>query len=129
MPKIVNNNRKCFGENSRKQRYERCSILHNTYNYTSSSIYQNKVKWNEVKSKVQYTEWVGGVFMEKVYRSIKWWEVKVWGERMSELMIGEKNNYKKLYTVLSYLGIFTLCTCCILICLVCIVAPFKLCCV
>jgi len=35
-------------------------------------------------------------------------------------------NYKKLYTVLSCLGVFSFCTCCILICLVCIVASFKL---
>ena len=38
----------------------------------------------------------------------------------------EKNNYKKLYTVLSYLGVFTFCTRCILICLVCFVSSFKL---
>ena len=37
----------------------------------------------------------------------------------------KKNNNKKLYTVLSYLGVFTFCTCKILICLVCIVASFK----
>jgi len=42
----------------------------------------------------------------------------------------EKNNYKKLYTVLSGLGVFTFCTCCkILICLVYTVASFKLSCV
>ena len=42
----------------------------------------------------------------------------------------KKNNYNKLYTVLPCLGVFTFCTCCkILICLVCIVASFKLCCV
>ena len=42
---------------------------------------------------------------------------------------GENNN-NKLYTVLSYLGVFTFRTCCkILICLVCIVASFKLSCV
>ena len=35
----------------------------------------------------------------------------------------------KLYTVLFYLGVFTICTCCILICLACIVASFKLSCV
>ena len=29
-------------------------------------------------------EWV---FMEMVYRSSKWWEVKDWGESVSELMI------------------------------------------
>jgi len=44
---------------------------------------------------------------------------------VSELMI-VKNNYNKLYTVLSYLGVFTFCTCCILIYLVCFVASFKL---
>ena len=43
-------------------------------------------KWNEVK-------WsMGGerVFMEEVYRSSKWWEVKDWGESVSELMIVKK---------------------------------------
>ena len=43
--------------------------------------------------------------------------MKDWGESVSELMIEKKNSYKKLYTVLSYLGVFTFCTCCILICL------------
>jgi len=51
--------------------------------------------------------------------------VKGWGESVSELMIVKKNNYNKLYTVLSYLGVFTFCTCCIVICLVCIVASFS----
>ena len=46
--------------------------------------------------------------------------MKDWGERVSELMIVEKNNSKKLYTVVTCLGVFTFCTCCILICLVCI---------
>ena len=77
-------------------------------------------KWNIVK-------WSELVFMEKVYRSIKWWEVKDWDESVTELMI--KKNYKKLYTVLSYLGVFTFFTCCILICLMCIVVSFKLSCV
>ena len=46
-----------------------------------------------------------------------------------ELVI-KKNNNKKLYTALSYLGVFTFRTCCkIQICLVCIVASFKLSCV
>jgi len=68
--------------------------------------------------------------MEKVYRSSKWWEVKDWGENVSELVIGKKNNNKKLYTVLSCLGVFTFCICCkILVCLVCIVASFMLSCV
>jgi len=48
-------------------------------------------------------------------------------ESVSELTFVKKNNYKKLYTVLCYLGDFTFCTCCkILICLVCFVASFKL---
>jgi len=47
-------------------------------------------------SEVQYREGGGErFFMEKVYRSSKWWEVKDWGESVSELMTGEKNNYKK----------------------------------
>ena len=42
----------------------------------------------------------------------------------------KKNNHKKLYIILSCLGVFTFCTCCkILICLVCFVASFKLSCV
>jgi hypothetical protein len=67
----------------------------------------SKVKWNEVKWSA--IEGKGGrrVFMEKVYRSSKWWEVKDWGESVSELIIEKKNNYKKLYAVLSYLGVFT----------------------
>jgi len=54
--------------------------------------------------------------------------VKDWGESVSELMIveGGGNNYEKLYTVLSYLGVFTFCTCCILIFLARIVVSFKL---
>ena len=44
--------------------------------------------------------------MEKFYKSSKWWEVKDWGDSVSELVI-KKNNNKKLYTVLSYLGVFT----------------------
>ena len=28
--------------------------------------------------------------MEKVYRSSKWWDVKDWGESVSELVIGGK---------------------------------------
>ena len=49
-----------------------------------------------------------------------------WDEGVSELMIVKKKNYKKLYTVLSCLGVFTFCTCKILICLTCFVASFKL---
>jgi len=86
----------------------------------------SEVEWDEVKCNIGRG---GRVFMEKVYRNSKWWEVKDWGESVSELVIGEKNNNKKLYTVLSYLGDFTFRTCKILICLVCIVASFKLSCV
>ena len=43
------------------------------------------MKWSEV----QYREGgEGRVFMEKVYRSSKWWEVKDWDESVSELVIG-----------------------------------------
>ena len=52
--------------------------------------------------------------------------MKDWGESVSELMIVKENNYNKLYTVLSYLGVFTFCTCCILIFLGWFVAGFKL---
>jgi len=52
--------------------------------------------------------------------------MKDWGESVSELMIVQKTNYKELYTVLFCLGVFTFCTCCILICLVCFFASFKL---
>ena len=84
------------------------------------------MRWSEVQNR----EGEERVFMEKVYRSSKWWKVKEWGESVGELMMwGGKNNYKKLYAVVSYLGVFTFCTCCILICLVCIVAGFKLSCV
>ena len=88
----------------------------------------NEGKWSGMRwSEVQYRGEGGRVFMEKVYRSSKWWEVKDWGESLSELMIVKKSNCKKLYTVLSCLGVFTFCTCCkILICLVCFVAGVKL---
>jgi len=74
------------------------------------------MRWSEV----QYRE----VFMEKVYRGCRLWEVKDWGEGVSELMIGgwgEGGQLQKLYVVLSYVGVFTFC--------VCIVASFKLSCV
>ena len=98
-----------------------------------------KVKWSEV-NKASEVEWGEvkcnrgrgeRIFMEKFYRSSKWWEVKDWGESVSELVTGEsKSNNRKLYTVLSYWGVFTFCTRCkILICLVCIVDSFKLSCV
>jgi len=41
----------------------------------------------------------------------------------------DKKNYSRLYAILSGLGVFTFCTCCILNCLACIVASFKLSCV
>jgi len=51
---------------------------------------QSKVEWDEVKCSIGMGGGEGGgrVFMEKVYRSSKWWEVKDWGESVSELMIG-----------------------------------------
>ena len=50
---------------------------------------QSEVEWGEVKcSRGKGDE--GRVFMEKVYSSSKWWEVKDWGESMSEL-----NDWKK----------------------------------
>ena len=85
---------------------------------------QSEVEWGEVKCSIGNV-WGKRIFMEKVYRSSKWWEVKDWGESVSELLI-KNNSYKKLYTVLSYWGVFTFCTCCILICLLVIVATFKL---
>jgi len=101
----------------------------------------NKVKWSEVneakwsgmrRSEGENRGGGGGgrVFLEKVYRSSKWWEVKDWGrESVSELMIVKKNDYKKLYIVLSCLGAFTFCTCCkIIICLMCIVVVMCICC-
>ena len=49
-------------------------------------------------------------------------------ESVSELNDGKKKQLQE--TVHSTLLIvFTLCTCCILICIVCFVASFKLCCV
>jgi hypothetical protein len=64
----------------------------------------SEVEWGEVKCSIRKGGGGGRVFMEKVYWSSKWWDVKDWGESMSELGI-EKNNNKKLYTVLSYLGV------------------------
>ena len=50
---------------------------------------QSKV--DEAKWSAQYREVGGGqVFMKKVYSSSKWWEVKDWGESVSELMIEKK---------------------------------------
>jgi len=87
---------------------------------------QSEVEWGEVKCSIGK----GGneSIWSKVYRSSKWREVNDWGESVSELMIlKKKNKYKKLYTVLSCLCVFTFCTCCkILICLVCFVTSFKL---
>jgi len=65
------------------------------------------------------------VFMEKVYRSSKWSEVKDWSESVSDLTIVKEKTITRNYTVLSCLGVFTFCTCKILICLVCFVASFK----
>jgi len=50
---------------------------------------QSEVEWGEVKCSIGKGGG-GRVFMEKVYRSIKWWEVKDWGESVSELMMEKK---------------------------------------
>jgi len=55
----------------------------------------NEAKWSAMRwSEVQYREGGEGrrerVFMEKVFRSSMWWEVKDWGESVSELMIVKK---------------------------------------
>ena len=64
------------------------------------------------RSEVQYREGEGGkrVFMEKVYRSSKWWEVKDWGESVSELGIGKNKQTNKQETAHSaaLLGCFYL---------------------
>ena len=64
---------------------------------------QSEVEWGEVKCSIGEAG-EERVFIEKVYRSSKWWEVKDWGESVIDLMIVKKNNYKK-YTVLSCLGV------------------------
>ena len=45
----------------------------------------SEVEWGEVKCSIGRGG--GRVFMEKVYRSSKWWEVKDWSESVSELVI------------------------------------------
>ena len=89
----------------------------------------SKVKWNEAKWSAQYREG-GRVFMEKVYRSSKWWEVKDWGESVSELVIRKKKQLQETEHSTVLIGCFYFCTCCkILICLASIVASFKVSCV
>jgi len=46
--------------------------------------------------------------MEKVYRSSKWWEVKDWGESVSELMIGKKKQLQETAHNTVLLGCFYL---------------------
>ena len=66
---------------------------------------QSEVEWNEV----QYRDGGGGrrFFMEKVYRSSKWWEVKDWGESVSELMIVKKQLQETVHSTV-LLGSFYL---------------------
>ena len=69
---------------------------------------RSKVKWNEAKWSAQYREGGGGrVFMQKVCRSSKWWEVKDWGESVSELMIKKKQLQETVHSTL-LLGCFYL---------------------
>ena len=71
----------------------------------------NKVKWrkqSEVESgevKCSIGKEGGRVFMEKIYRSSKWWEVKDWGESVNELMIGKKQLQETVHSTV-LLGCF-----------------------
>ena len=67
---------------------------------------QSEVEWGEVKCNIGKGEG-GRVFMEKVYRSIKRYEVKDWGENASELMIVKKQLQITVHSILS-LGCFYL---------------------
>ena len=67
-------------------------------------IIMNWMRWSEVQYREGREE---RVFMEKVYRSSKWWEVKDWGESASELMIVKKKIHKTLHRAL-LLGCFYL---------------------
>jgi len=78
----------------------RCFIIQKSLKWSEklSNVKCSEVKWSEVKwTKQNEVEWgegkcsiakgVGGrVFMEKVYRSSKWWEVKDWGESARDLI-------------------------------------------
>ena len=70
-------------------------------------------------------------YVSRVYSYLLIDVVKDWGESVSEIMIVKKKkpNYKKLYTVLFCLGVFTFCTSGIVTCLGWFVASFKLSCV
>jgi len=59
-------------------------------------------------SEVQYREGGERVFMEKVYKSSKWWEVKDWGESVSELMIEKKRTIARNCTQYSLAWVFFL---------------------
>ena len=63
------------------------------------------MRWSEL----QYKEGGGEewVLMEKVYRSSKWWEVKDWGEYVSELMIVKKQLQETVHSTV-LLGCFYL---------------------
>ena len=55
---------------------------------------QSEVEWGVVKCSIGE----GGekrVFIEKFYRSSKWWEVKDWGESASDLMIVKKKQLQE----------------------------------
>jgi len=77
-----------------------------------SEVKQSEVKeamWSEMSwSEVQQREGGEWVFMEKVYRSSKWWEVKDWGESVSELMIVKKKQLQETVHSTVLLGCFYL---------------------
>jgi len=62
---------------------------------------RSEVEWGEVKGTIGKG---GGerIFMEKIYRCSKWWEVKDWGESMSELMIGKKQLEETVHSTLLF---------------------------
>ena len=88
----------------------------------------SEVEWGEEKCIIVMGE--GEVFMEKVYTNSKWWEVKDWGESVSELVIGvgetitrNCTQYCPTWVFLPFVHVKSL------ICLMCIVDSFKLSCV
>jgi len=84
-------------------------------------------KWSEVTwSKVKCRE--GGkneTLWDKFIWVVKWWEVKGWGESVSEICVG-KNTGNCIQYFLT-LVLFTFRTCCILRCLVCILVSCLVC--
>ena len=85
------------------------------------------MKWNELKwSEVQCRE--GGkneTLGKKFVWVVKWWEVKGWGESVSTICVGKNTGNCRQYFLTVVL--FTICTCCILRCLVFIIVSCLVC--